>query len=90
MADCCGVTHQSPAITERGVSQFVGAVVFIDALGRARCGITGIYTSACACFDDMRHGLLPPPDYKGTGEYDADTDTMTREHGQAPLAITAG
>lgn len=76
---------------ERIASYFIGELVFIDALGNARCGITGVLTRACECAQYRgRWNELPQPGYRGTSEYDEETGEFFIPKGQAPLAITAG
>lgn len=73
-----------------GAGWFAGALVYTDALGQARCGLTGVLTTACACADDIAYGVMPRPGYRGQLQWDWDTEEHYLPAGQAPLALTAG
>lgn len=74
----------------QAAARFAGSLVYTDALGQKRCGLTGILVSKCECADALADGFMPSPRYAGTLSWDFDTDEHFIPSGQRPLALTAG
>lgn len=77
-------------LQKRGVGTYLGALVFTDVLGQARCGFTGVLRDKCACYDFLHYGITPPVGYRGQPSYNADRDGYDFVPGQRPLALPAG
>lgn len=72
----------------RGAGFYASHLVYTDALGNERCGLTGVLIGRCECAEHMAYGYMPTG-YRGIPTYDEDTDRFVIPSGQAPLAITA-